>query len=234
MKRFYKAVTISPHPSGLHGVLLDGRPLKTPAKADLVLPSMALAQAVAEEWDAQHSEIRPLQMPLTRLVATAIDKTASDPAAATGEIVRYGDTDLLSYRVELPPELAERQAAIWQPLLEWFRDRYGVQLRTTQGIVAVAQPPDLRRRLEQICADLDPLRLTVLQALTTATGSVVIGLAVLTGELDAEAAHRASLLDEFFQAEKWGEDFEATARWAALLADLSSASRCLTLLENGA
>lgn len=234
MKRFYKSAVASPRPDGQHGILLDGRPLTTPAKADFCLPNLPLAQAIATEWEAQQTEIRPLQMPLTRLVATAIDRTGLDRAAATAEILRYGDTDLLSYRTEQPLDLSARQAAVWQPLLDWFRDHYDVQFRVTQGVLAVSQPPELKPRLEQICAGLDALELTVLQVVTTATGSVVIGLAVLTGALDAEAAHRASLLDEFYQAELWGEDGEAAARRTALLADLASAVHCLTLLRDRA
>lgn len=234
MKRFYKTATALPRADGQYGVMLDDRPLKTPAEAEFCLPNQALAEAIAAEWDAQQTEIRPLQMPLTRLVATAIDRTALDRTATIAEIVRYGDTDLLSYRAEQPPELAARQAAVWQPLLDWFRDRYDIQLRVTHGVVAVPQSPELKPRLEQVCAQLDPLRLTILHALTSASGSVVIGLALLTGRMDAEAAHRASLLDELFQAELWGEDAEAAARRSALLADLSSATGCLTLLENEA
>lgn len=234
MKRFYKTATAFHRPDGQHGVMLDDRPLKTPAKADFCLPSGALARAIAAEWEAQQTDIRPLQMPLTRLVATAIDRTAADRAAVTSEIVRYGDTDLLAYRADKPPELVARQEAVWQPLLDWFRDRYDIQFKVTQGIVAVAQSPDLKPRLEQICAGLDPLQLTVLHVLTGATGSVVIGLAVLTGTLDSEAAHRASLLDELFQAELWGEDDEAAARRMALLADLGAAGDCLTLLQDRA
>lgn len=234
MKRFYKTAAAFPRPDGQHGVMLDNRPLKTPAKADFRLPSRALAQAVAAEWDAQQTEIRPLQMPLTRLVATAIDRTANTAPSVIAEIVRYGDTDLLSYRTGQPPELAARQEAVWQPLLDWFRERYDIQLRVTQGVVAVPQSPELKPRLEQVCAGLDPLRLTVLHALTGASGSVVIGLAVLTGRMDAEAAHRASLLDELFQAEQWGEDEEAAARRSALLADLRSAADCLTLMQDEA
>lgn len=234
MKRFYKTATASRRPDGQHGVMLDDRPLKTPAKADFCLPNRALAEAVAAEWDTQQAEIRPLQMPMTRLVATAIDRTASAPPAVIAEIVRYSDTDLLSHWAEQPPELAARQAATWQPLLDWFRDRYDIQFRVTYGVVAIPQSPELRPRLEQICAGLDPLRLTILHALTSATGSVVIGLAVLEGGMDAEAAYRVSLLDELFQAELWGEDEEAAARRSALLTDLVSLKDCLTLLQEQA
>lgn len=234
MKRFYKMVTVTRRPDGQHAVMLDQKPLRTPAKTEFCVPGAALAQAVAEEWDAQIAEIRPLQMPLTRLVATALDRTAKDREAVTAEIVRYGDTDLLSYRADQPPELVDRQAAVWQPLLDWFRERYDIQIQVTQGVLAIPQSPELKPRLEQICWGLDPLELTILHALTSATGSVVIGLAVLTGRMNAESAHRASLLDEHFQAEQWGEDAEAAARRAALLADLASAVHCLTLLREGA
>lgn len=234
MKRFYKTVTVTCRPDGQHAVMLDQKPLRTPAKTEFCVPGAALAQAVAEEWDAQIAEIRPLQMPLTRLVATALDRTARDREAVTAEIVRYGDTDLLSYRADQPPELVDRQAAVWQPLLDWFRERYDIQIQVTQGVLAIPQSPELKPRLEQICSGLDPLELTILHALTSATGSIVIGLAVLTGHVDAESAHRASLLDEHFQAERWGQDAEAAERRAALLADLASAAHCLTLLREAA
>lgn len=234
MKRFYKTVSVVRYPDGSHAVLLDQKPLKTPAKAEFLVPSAALAAAIAEEWDAQVTEIRPLQMPFTRLVATALDRTARDRDGVAEEIIRYGDTDLLSYRADQPPKLVGRQQAAWQPLLDWFRERYDVQLRVTEGVLAVQQPAELRIRLQQVCAGLNPLELTILHALTGATGSVVIGLAVLTGRLDAEAAHSISLLDEYFQVERWGEDAEAAERRAGLLADLVATSRCLTLLRQAA
>ncbi|HLT77591.1 MAG TPA: ATP12 family protein [Ferrovibrio sp.] len=234
MKRFYKTVTVARQPDGQHAVMLDQKPLRTPAKTELRVPCAALAQGIAAEWEAQTGDIRPLQMPLTRLVATALDRTAKDRDAVTAEVVRYGETDLLAYRADQPRELADRQAATWQPLLDWFRDRYDVQIQVTQGILAVPQPPELKARLEQICAGLDPFELTILHALTSAAGSVVIGLAVLTGRIDADSAHSASLLDEHFQAEQWGDDAEAAERRAALLADLTSAAHCLTLLKEEA
>lgn len=233
MKRFYKSAAAAAQPDGSAAVLLDGRRLKTPAKADLVLPCLPLAEAVAAEWAAQGAEIRPQDMPLTRLAATAIDRVQAASDYAAGEIVRYGDTDLLSYRADDPPELAARQALEWQPLLDWFRERYDVQLNVTSGIVAVEQPAALRPRLEQVCAALDAYRLTALHAVTTATGSIVLGLALLDGRLDASRAHRLGLLDELFQAERWGEDNEAAARRAALLAELQSVQQFLALLHTG-
>lgn len=234
MKRFYKTVTAEAGGQGEGAVIrLDGRLLKTPAKAEMRLPNLALAEAIAEEWRAQTDTIRPQSMPLTQLAATAIDRVAVDPRFAHEDIVRYGDTDLLSYRAEAPVELAERQAAVWQPLLDWFRERYDVQLNVTSGIMAVAQPAALAPRLERICAGLDPYRLTALHGITTNTGSVILGLALLDGRLDAESTHRAALIDELHQVAQWGEDAEAAARRAGLLADLQATARFLALLRHG-
>lgn len=230
MKRFYKTVTAEPDNDGAV-IRLDGRLLKTPAKADMRLPSLALAQAIAEEWQTQQDEIRPTTMPLMQLAATAIDRVRGDPRFASDEVVRYGGTDLLSYRAEEPAALAARQAAEWQPLLDWFRDRYDVQLNVTTGIMAVAQPAELRPRLERVCAGLDAYALTALHWATTNTGSVVLGLALLDGRLDAEAACRTALVDELHQSAQWGEDAEAAARRAGLLADLQAIDRFLTLLR---
>lgn len=230
MKRFYKLATAERAGEGAV-VRLDGRVLKTPAKADLRLPTLALAEAIAEEWRAQQDEIRPQSMPLMQLAATALDRVTADPDFARREIVRYGDTDLLSYRADEPVTLADRQAAEWQPLLDWFRDRYDVQMRVTAGIMAVVQPAELKPRLERVCAGLDAWQLTALHGATTNTGSVVLGLALLDGRVDADSAHRSALLDELHQAERWGEDAEAASRRAGLLADLQATARFLALLR---
>lgn len=230
MKRFYKLATAERVGEGAV-VRLDGRVLKTPAKAELRVPTLALAEAIAGEWQAQQDEIRPQSMPAMQLAATTIDRVMADPDFARRDIVRYGDTDLLSYRADEPATLAERQAAEWQPLLDWFRDRYDVQMKVTAGIIAVAQPAELKPRLERVCAGLDAWQLTALHGATTNTGSVVLGLALLDGRLDADSAHRAALLDELHQAERWGEDAEAAARRAGLLADLQATARFLALLR---
>lgn len=230
MKRFYKLATAEQGEGGAI-IRLDDRMLKTPARAEMRLPTLALAEAIAGEWQAQRDEIRPQSMPLMQLAATAIDRVMVDPAFVRADVVRYGGTDLLSYRADEPAALAERQAAEWQPLLDWFRDRYDVQMNVTSGIIAVAQPADLVPRLERICDGLDAWQLTALHGATINAGSVVIGLALLDGRLDAEAAHRAAQLDELYQAERWGEDAEAAARRTGLLADLQATAQFLALLR---
>lgn len=231
MKRFYKTATAQAEADGTVSVRLDGRVMKTPAKAEMRLPSMALAQAIAAEWEAQQNEIKPAEMPLTRLAATAIDRVQADRGFATADILRYGDTDLLSYRAADQADLAAKQAAVWQPLLDWFRDRFDVQLAVTGGIMAIPQPPELKPRLEQVCTAYDAFHLAALHAATSNTGSVVLGLALLEGRVDALAASEASLLDELHQVGLWGEDAEAAHRRANLAADLQATAEFLALLK---
>lgn len=229
MKRFYKTASAEQREDGAV-VLLDGRALKTPAKLDMTLPNLALAEAIAEEWAAQGESIQPQTMPLMKLAATAIDRIAVDASHATADIVRYSGSDLLCYRADMQVELAARQEEVWQPLLDWFQRRYDLTMHTTKGIVAVAQPPELAERLRQLCANLDPLRLTALHTATTVCGSVVIGLALLEAHIDAEAAYDAAFLDELHQAQLWGEDEEAAERRADLKAEIASLERFLKLL----
>jgi len=231
MKRFYKTATAAPCDDGGAVVLLDGRVLRTPARAEMVLPTLALAEAVAAEWAAQQTEIRPQQMPLTRLAATALDRVAADPETPATEIVRYGGTDLLSYRAAEPADLVALQDAVWTPLLDWLRRRYDIALKTTAGVMAVPQPAEVPERLGRVCAGLDAMRLTALHAATTATGSVVLGLALLEGHLTAAEAHEASLLDELYQARQWGEDEEARLRRAALFEELQAIDGFLAALK---
>lgn len=233
MRRFYKAVGIAPAAaSGVDGyhVLLDGRVLKTPAKSDLLLPNTALAEAVAAEWAAQDEQIKPESMPLMRFCATALDRVAQDRGFTIDELTRYGGSDLLCYRAEEPPALAERQQREWQPLLDWFAQRYDIGLNVTVGIMAVKQPEDLPARLARILEALDHFRLVALHSATTASGSLVIGLALLSGHVDADAAYRAGQLDELFQTEAWGEDEEAAERRAGLQEELRQIERFLALL----
>ncbi len=230
MKRVYKQVATRRAEAGW-GVALDGRPLRTPAKHELTVPSETLAAAIAAEWDAQAPDIRPHTMPLTRLAATAIDRTAAKRGEIVAEIANYAGTDLVCYRAEHPPALAARQAAAWQPLIDWAAGRYDAGLAVTAGIVPQPQSPAALNAFAAAVGSQDDFRLTALQAVTASCGSLVIALALLEGRLDAAAAFAVSQLEETFQIEAWGEDTEAAARRAALAADIAAAARFLELLN---
>lgn len=229
MKRVYKEVTTRPAEASW-GVVLDGRPMRTPGKNELAVPSEKLAAAIAAEWDAQQGEIRPATMPLTRLAATAIDRTAVQRGRVIDEIAGYGGTDLVCYRADHPPALAARQQAVWQPLLDWAALRYDAALAVTCGVIPTRQSPAALKAFATAVAAHDDFRLTALHALTTACGSLVIALATMEGRLDAAEAFAASQLDETFQIEQWGEDAEAAARRESLAADIASAALFLELL----
>ena len=230
MKRVYRTVTCGPVKGGW-GVALDGRALRTPGRAQLVLPSQALAEAIAAEWEAQPNEILPATMPLFRLAATAIDRTAPQRDRVAGEIAGYAGTDLVCYRADQPPALAALQQASWQPLLDWVRQRYDAALAVTSGILPAQQSPAALNAFAAAVAAHDDFPLTALHALTTACGSLVIALAVLEGRLDAGEAFAASQLDETYQSEAWGKDAEAEARRQVLAADIAASARFLALLR---
>lgn len=231
MRRVYKSVATRPAEGGW-GVALDGRPLRTPAKRELSVPNEPLAAAIAAEWEAQQTDVHPETMPLTRLAATAIDRTADLRDKIAAEVANYAGTDLVCYRAEHPPALAARQEAVWQPLLDWAAGRYDAGLAVTAGIVPTAQSAASLKAFAAAVAALDDFRLTALQSATAACGSLVIALALLEGRLDAEAAFAASQLDETFQIEAWGEDEEAAKRRAALADDIAAAARFLALLAD--
>jgi len=230
MKRLYTTAQSRPVGGGW-GVALDGRPLRTPAKNELALPKEALAAAIAEEWEAQREEIRPATMPLTRLAATAIDRTREQRDLVVAETANYADTDLVCYRADHPPALMARQHAVWQPLIDWAAHRYGAALAVTSGILPARQPPATLKAFAAIVAGEDEFRLTALHTLTATCGSLVIALAIFDGRLDAASAFAASQLDETFQIEAWGEDADAAARRQALAADIAAAARFLKLLD---
>jgi chaperone required for assembly of F1-ATPase len=231
MKRFYKNASAQAVEGGF-AVALDAKTLLTPAKLPLVVPSCALAEAIAAEWQAQADEVRPHTMPLMRLASTAIDLVAKRHADVVAEIANFAATDLVCYPAEHPAELVARQQAIWQPLVDWATLRYDAPLAVTAGIVPVTQKPTTLRALAVAVAGYEPMALTALHAATTASGSLVIALALMEGRLDAEGAFAASQLDESFQIERWGEDYEAADRRAALKADIATAARFVALLRS--
>jgi len=230
VRRVYRDVATR-RTAGGYGIALDGRAVRTPAKAELVVPGDALAAAIAAEWNAQDPDILPATMPLTRLAATAIDRTALQRDRVVVETANYAGTDLVCYRADRPPALAARQATVWQPLMDWAAERYDAPLTVTSGIVPTRQPAASLNALAAAVAALDDFRLTALHELTAACGSLVIALAVLDDRIDAAAAFAAAQLDETFQIDAWGEDAEAARRRHLLAADIAAAARFLELLD---
>ncbi len=229
MKRFY--VAAEPHAvDGGWEVRLDGRPVRTPARIALRLPTPTLADAVAAEWAAQGERLEPRNMPLTGLSNAAIDRIAPEREAFAASLAAYAQTDLLVYRADGPAPLAARQAEAWDPWLAWLARRYDVALVTTEGIAHVAQPPAALARIAAAYASFDAFRLAALSAVVTITGSAVLGLAFADGAVDVDAAWAAGHLDELWQAEQWGADPLAAAAQAERQASLAAAAQLLALL----
>jgi chaperone required for assembly of F1-ATPase len=229
VRRFYKEVAAVRHEAGWE-IRLDGRPVKTPARAALALPSASLAEAVADEWRAQGDTIQPRTMPLTGLANAAIDRIAPDSAAFARGLAIYGESDLTCYRAEGPEPLVRRQAEAWDPLLAWARGRYDVDFEVTAGVMHRAQPPRPVEQVGRALAARDPFRLAALSPLITISGSALIGLSLDEGAIDLETAWAAATVDEAWQTQQWGEDSEATARLEARRAEFEAAYRLLTLL----
>lgn len=227
MKRFYKDVTVDETPDGFR-FLLDGRPVQTPARQPLLLPTRALAEAIAEEWRAQGEEMQPLAMPLTRLVNTVLDGVRATRDDVIGAVLRFGENDLLSYRAETPVELAARQLE-WNAYLDWAAERHDARLAVTSGIQHVEQLPETLAALRLAVASRSDFDLAALHVLASVTGSLILGLAVLDGRLTANEAFALSRLDEAYQAEKWGSDREAEARAQRLAAEMGHAARLVHL-----
>ncbi|HCP01436.1 MAG: ATPase [Alphaproteobacteria bacterium] len=235
MKRFYNdvATTSVDRNEGVYEVQLDGRGVRTPLRRALQVPGEALANAIADEWRTQGEEINVHSMPLMRMAATAVDRIADDPGAYIDQIAAYGRTDLVCYRAEAPQELVVRQARVWQPLLDWVRDTYGSELLVTDGLLPVEQPVESLSRLRAAVAENGHYELSALGVVASASGSLVVALAMASGHLDAEAAFNASQLDETYQVELWGEDEEAQARRDILRADIDCSATFLSLLKEG-
>jgi chaperone required for assembly of F1-ATPase len=227
VKRFYKDVSVGPDNS----ILLDGKPIKTPAKAALSAPTRALAEAIALEWTEQGAEIEPDTMLLTKLANTAIDRGDPMREAFLHELADYARSDLLCYRAGEPDALVARQVAGWDPLLDWAKARFEAPLRVTHGVRPVAQDGESVAALTRYLDTYDRWRLVALQSATTVTGSLILALAMAEGRLDAAEAFALSRIDEVFQAENWGQDAEAEERTLRLAQELAAAARFLHLLS---
>jgi chaperone required for assembly of F1-ATPase len=229
VRRFYKEATVAPGDGGF-ALLLDGRPVKTPARAALAVPALALAEAIAQEWQEQGETIAPQTMPLTGLANAAIDRVAPDPPAFAAGLARYGESDLLCYRAEGPAPLVQRQSAQWDPILAWARRRYDIDLKVAQGVIHLAQPDEAVARLGRAVAVRPPFELAGLSPLVTVSGSLIIALALAEGALDLDQAWAAATLDDQWQLEKWGQDAEAVLALANRRRDFEAGARFLELL----
>ncbi len=226
MRRFWKDVTIDP----AGGIALDGRPVRTPGRAALTVPTRALVEAMAEEWRAVGATLDPRAMPLTGLANAAIDRVSPDPAAFAAGLAKYGESDLLYYRAEEPAALVDRQIAAWDPLLEWAQHRYDIHFEPTAGVMHRPQPEATVARLAEAVAALDPFRLAALSPVVTISGSLVGALALVEDAATPEAIWQAAHIDEDWQAEQWGEDALAGQAREARRVDFDAGVRFLGLL----
>ena len=230
MKRFYKIVDVARAPGG-YAVLLDGKPVRTPARNALVLPTEELARAIAAEWRGQGDTVNATSMPLLRLANTVIDGVAANRESVITAILRFGENDLLCYRAHQPPDLAARQREAWDPMLDWARQRLGAHLILADGLTHVDQTPDAIAALREALAAHDAFTLGALHVVASITGSVVLALAVAERRLTGAAAFEFSRIDEAYQAEKWGEDAEAVKRTTNLAHELDKAALLIDTLR---
>jgi len=225
--RFYQAATVGQGPEGF-AVLLDGRPVRTPARRHLAAPARVLAEALAAEWDAQKDRVDPAVMPLTRLANSIIVGVAATPEPVAADVEKYLGSDLLFYRAEGPQRLVERQGHVWDPVLAWAREALGARFVLAQGVVHAAQPEGAITAARAAIPG-DPWRLGAVHVITTLTGSALLALALLRGHLTADEAWTAAHVDEDWNMEQWGRDEIALARRAARRAELDAAATVLAL-----
>lgn len=228
MKRFYRVAGTAEVDCGCT-VVLDDRPIKTPGKSDLVLRNQRTAQAIADEWATQGERIESHTMPLMALACTAIDIVGPQRAETVAEIAAFGETDLVCYRAEEPEALVRLQAAVWQPLIDWAAREHDAALSVARGILPRPQPTAAVAALAHAVERHDDMELAALATAVRVSGSLIIGLALSGGRLDAESAFEAAELDTSYQIETWGEDAEASRFRAAVKAELDAARRFLTL-----
>jgi len=223
MKRFYKDVAVAQAEDGFR-VLLDGRPVKTPAKNTLALPTRALADAIAAEWVGQGDEVQPAAMPFLKLANTVIDGVVANRAEVITAILRFGENDLLCYRADQPPDLARLQAKGWDPVLAWARRHHGAAFTVVEGFAHADQPAATLDAFRTALEAQDSFSLAALHVIASIAGSVVLALALAAGELTAAQVFALSRIDEEYQASKWGRDHEAEVRATNLARELDTAA----------
>lgn len=228
-KRFWKVARVEASGAG-YGVQLDDKPLRTPAGAPLVVPTAALAEAIAAEWDGLSEKIDPARLPLTRAANAAIDRVSANPTPVIDMIAAYGANDLLCYRADGPTALVERQAEAWDPWLSWSARTLRAPLVAVTGVIPKDQPAESRAALRAAVARHSAFGLTALHELVTLSGSLVLGLAVSAGAVSADDAWGVSRLNEIWQAEQWGADAEAETAAALRRAEFVRSADILLLL----
>jgi chaperone required for assembly of F1-ATPase len=205
MKRFYKEVAAAPAGAGFE-IHLDGKPIRTPGRAVLTVPTLELAEAIVKEWSAVKENIEPSMMPVTGIAYAAIDYVPHNRTEVVDKVARYAETDLVSYRAEAPRKLQEFQTNAYQPMVDWLEERFGVRLAITEGVIPVAQDPAHMATIRDVIEGIDDLRLAALQEITTASGSVVIALALWDNAIEPDMAWRVAQVEEDFQIGFWGDD----------------------------
>lgn len=228
-KVFWSEVGLTKTEDGF-SVVLDERPVKTPAKQLLVMPTQAIADMVADEWRAQSETVDPETMPTTRLANSALDRVTPQFADIADMLGEYGATDLLCFRSDIA-ELSARQTTAWDPVLDWAADRLNVRLVITEGIMPVDQPKDSLRALRGRLDMFNPFELAALHDLITISGSLVLALALAENHVDVNVAWNSAHLDEAYQAEQWGHDAEAVKRARKRHADFAHAAAILRALR---
>ncbi len=231
MKKFYKNANVASLNDGGYQILLDGKAIKTRSKRDLHLPTVILAEKIAAEWQNQGDIIKPDTMPFMRLSCTAIDSVMAQKDLIAANLAAYGDSDLICYMAEYPEILIKKQHQAWQPLHQWIDNKYDIKLIIAAGIIHVPQDNDSLVKFKNITKKFDAFKLTALHELTTLSGSIVIALAVMDGEISAKDGFLNSIIDDIYQAETWGEDMDAVIRNEKRMAEFLDADKFYQYLE---
>lgn len=231
LRRFYKTVGVVKDDNGFR-VTLDERQLKTPAKRDLLVPSEKLAHALAKEWEDQGEHIKPLTMPFMALASTAVDRIGQLRDGVIEQIAKYAETDLICYWTIEPKDLAQRQADTWLPYIDWAKKTLGAEFKTQTGVIHIDQPENTLESIKNTVNTYTDWELAALSIATHCTGSVIIGLALMKSHISALEAFEASQVDETYQIEQWGEDWEALDRRKVIQKDLDSIVSFLSLLKS--
>ena len=229
-RRFYESAT-AVEIAGNWAIQLDGRPVRTPGGVPLQVPYNKLGQAMAQEWDAQGDDINPATMPLCGLANAAIGRIASDRTVFIDQLSHYAKSDLICYWADEPEDLVSRQGEVWQPLLNWAGSALGAHLTATSGVIHVDQPAEAIQAITAKVGRLNDFELAAVTDIATSLSSVVMALAVYHGQLSAVAAYDAAMVDEHYQAEKWGEDKEALDRQRQIKVDVLATATFLELIQ---